>query len=171
MTFEPDYYSISIRKELHDGEQYYVGRVAEFPNIGVFESSPSEAYSLVVDAISTLHDIALKSGQDMPVPFPAPQDEFSGRVTLRLPRTLHAKVSAYANYEDCSVNTFLVSIISAAVGEKNIKSKVKSSNKVYWVVSDIDADNLMSMTSTANNFTSMASAVNVLTFPKNVLRN
>jgi len=31
MMFDAEAYTISIRKEVHDGESYYVGRVAEFP--------------------------------------------------------------------------------------------------------------------------------------------
>ena len=37
MKFDPETYLITIRKEEIDDEILYVGRVAEFPNISVYE--------------------------------------------------------------------------------------------------------------------------------------
>ena len=39
MKFDPESYSITIRKEEIDNEILYVGRVAEFPNISVYEEN------------------------------------------------------------------------------------------------------------------------------------
>ena len=65
----------------------------------------------------TLKKIADEAGAEFPLPYPAPSDEFSGRVTLRLPRSLHAKVSMIATREDISVNQYLVAAIATHVGE------------------------------------------------------
>lgn len=124
MTFDPESYTISIRKENHDGEMFYVGRVAEFPNISSFEDNFEEARTLVIDAIQTLKKIADETQADFPVPYPVPSEEFSGRVTLRLPKTLHAKVSRKAAQEETSVNQFLVTAIATYVGEVDGITKV-----------------------------------------------
>lgn len=126
MTFDPESYTISIRKEEHDGEILYVGRVAEFPNISSFEDSFEEARALVIDAIQSLKKIADETQVDFPSPYPIPSDEFSGRVTLRLPKTLHAKVSRKAAQEDISVNQYLVAAIATYVGETDGIAKVVS---------------------------------------------
>lgn len=117
MKFDPESYSITIRKEDCDGEILYVGRVAEFPNISSFEETYGAAHALIIDSIQTLKNIADEAGAEFPLPYPAPSDEFSGRVTLRLPRSLHAKVSMIATQEDISVNQYLVAAIATHVGE------------------------------------------------------
>jgi predicted HicB family RNase H-like nuclease len=127
MNFDPESYTITIRKEECYGEVLYVGRVAEFPNISAFEETFESARSLVLDAIQTLKKIADEAHADFPLPFPTPSDEFSGRVTLRLSKSLHAKVSRIAAQEDISVNQFLVTAIASYVGEADGISRVVSS--------------------------------------------
>lgn len=126
MKFDPESYTITIRKEDVDGETLYVGRVAELPNISAFEDSFEAVHALVIDAIQTMKKIADEKNADFPQPYPAPTDEFSGRVTLRLPRSLHAKVSRIAAQEDVSVNQYLVTAISGYIGEADGISKVVS---------------------------------------------
>src|SRR5665811_1051182 len=100
MKFDPESYTITIRKEESDCEILYVGRVAEFPNISAFEETFEAARALVIDSIQTLKRISDEAQVDFPFPYPAPSDEFSGRVTLRLSKSLHAKVSRIAAQED-----------------------------------------------------------------------
>lgn len=126
MKFDPESYSITIRKEVDGGEILYVGRVAEFPNISVFEDTYEAARELVLDSIQTLKKIADEAQTEFPLPYPAPSDEFSGRVTLRLPRTLHAKISRLAAQEDVSVNQYLVTAIATYVGETDGISRIVS---------------------------------------------
>ena len=64
----PDYYSIIVRKEEHEGQEFWVGRVWEFPNIATFESTWDYARSLV-DAIETLKCIADAEGHSFPEPY------------------------------------------------------------------------------------------------------
>lgn len=124
MKFDPESYTITIRKEEDDGEVLYVGRVAELPNISAFEETFDATRTLVIDAIQTLKKIADEAQAEFPLPYPAPSDEFSGRITLRLPRSLHAKVSRIAAQEDISVNQYLVAAIATYVGETDGISRV-----------------------------------------------
>lgn len=132
MKFDPEAYTISIRKEEHYGEVLYVGRVTEFPNISSFEETFEEARSLIIDSINTLKKIADETQVEFPIPYPAPSDEFSGRVTLRLPKSLHAKVSKFAEQDDVSVNQYLVTAIASYVGETDGISKVVSAATVSF---------------------------------------
>lgn len=127
MTFNPDAYTIIVRLENHDGESYYVGRVLEFPNISAFEDSAQEARNMVIDALETLKTIADEDGISFPAPYPVYDDEYSGRISLRLPKSLHAKVAKQAEKECVSINTLLVSAISSYTGEENGISKMLSS--------------------------------------------
>ena len=124
MKFDPESYTITIRKEEDDGEILYVGRVAEFPNISAFEETFEAAHALVLDSIQTLKKIADETKVELPLPYPAPSGEFSGRVTFRLPKSLHAKISRIAAQEDISVNLYLVAAVAYYAGEADGVSKV-----------------------------------------------
>ncbi len=126
MKFDPESYSIIIRKEEDDGEILYVGRAAEFPNISSYEETFEEAHNLVLEAIETLKKIADEAGADFPLPYPPPSDEYSGRVTFRLSKSLHAKVARIAVQEDISINQFLVTAVASYVGETDGIAKVVS---------------------------------------------
>jgi len=54
------------------------------------------------------------------VPF-EPADDFSGRVTLRMPKTMHRAYSRMADIEDVSLNQLLVNCLSYALGAFNVK--------------------------------------------------
>lgn len=60
MKFDPETYLITIRKEEIDDEILYVGRVAEFPNISVYEEDFVTARNLVINAIQTLKKLLTK---------------------------------------------------------------------------------------------------------------
>lgn len=126
MKFDPESYTITIRKEEEDGEILYVGRVAEFPNISAYDDTFEAARKLVLDSVQTLKAIADEAHAEFPLPYPAPSDEFSGRVTLRLPKSLHAKVSRMAAQEDISVNLYLVAAIASYTGETDGIAKLIS---------------------------------------------
>lgn len=69
MKFDPEAYTITIRKEEIDDEILYVGRVAEFPNISVYEEDFETARTLIIDAIRTLKKIADESESEFPPPY------------------------------------------------------------------------------------------------------
>lgn len=81
MNFDPESYSITIRKEEIDDEILYVGRVAEFPNISVYEVDFETARKLIIDAIQTLKKMADESHTDFPRPYLATSSEFRERAS------------------------------------------------------------------------------------------
>jgi predicted RNase H-like HicB family nuclease len=123
MIFDPDSYTITIRKEKIDDELLYVGHVAEFQNISAYEETYEEARSILIDAIETLKLMADKEGAAFPDPLPPLSEEYSGRPSLRLPKSLHAKIAKVAERDGVSLNTCLVDAVSAYVGESNALSR------------------------------------------------
>lgn len=81
MKFDPEAYTITIRKEEIDGEILYVGRVAEFPNISVYEEDFETARHLVIDAIQTLKKIADQNHTELPLPYLSTSLEFRERAS------------------------------------------------------------------------------------------
>jgi predicted RNase H-like HicB family nuclease len=110
MNFDPNAYNITVRRAEIEGEVYFEARVRELPDVVEYAESPEEAYVLAVDTIGTTFEILKGKGRVMPPP-QAPADDYSGRVTLRLPRSLHRAVTEAADQEGVSLNQHLVNIL------------------------------------------------------------
>lgn len=120
MTFDPEAYTITVRKETIDGEKLYVGKVAELPDVMAYEDSYEYAHTVLLEAIASLKEIANEQMRTFPVPFEA-EGEYSGRVTLRITKSLHKSASLMADREGVSLNQFLNTVIAEAVGERKGK--------------------------------------------------
>jgi len=116
MSFDPDVYTITIRKENIDDEVYFVGRVAEFPNISAFENSHEEALEIIRGSLTTVARHAQETGRPLPQPEPA-NEEASGRITLRMPKGTHAKVNQRALFDDTSATQLINTAIACYLGE------------------------------------------------------
>lgn len=123
--FDPARYGISITKVLVDGEDLFCALVRELPDVECFEEGPNEAYEAAIEVISGLHALAV----EMAKPFPSPsleQTVYSGRVTLRLPRSLHRAADLAATAENVSLNSYLSSVIAVAVGHASVQAPKSS---------------------------------------------
>ena len=96
-------YNISVRQAKFDREVLFEARVAELPDVVEYAETHAEAYDLALDSIATTAKIFKKKGKAMPRPI-EPIDHFSGRVTLRIPRSLHKTLSEKAEREGVSLN-------------------------------------------------------------------
>ena len=108
---DPHAYNITIRKGDFDGEVYFEARVKELPDLTEYADSHDEAYQLVVDAIETTAEVFQEKGREMPTPH-IPADDFSGRVTLRLPKSLHRAMVEASEDEGISLNQYMVNVLS-----------------------------------------------------------
>ncbi len=111
MSIDPHAYNITIRRDTFDGEVLFEARVKELPDLAEYAESYEEAYSLAVDAIETAAEAFAEKGRRFPAAM-VPADEFSGRVTLRLPRSLHRVLAETADTEGVSLNQHLVNVLS-----------------------------------------------------------
>jgi hypothetical protein len=66
---------------------------------------------LAVDTIETAAEAFAEQGRPFPTP-QKPADDFSGRVTLRIPRSLHGALAAAADDEGVSLNAHLVNVLT-----------------------------------------------------------
>lgn len=87
-TVNPYAYSITVRQIDFEGDSHFEARVKELSDVREYGASAGEAYELAIDTIETAAATFAEEGR----PFPSPavvQDDFSGRVTLRLSKSLH----------------------------------------------------------------------------------
>ena len=114
-TIDPFEYNISTRKVVVSGQTLYEARVKELPDICEFSDSLPEVYELVADTIETAASMFAEIDRPFPLPT-VPKDDFSGRITLRVPKSLHRILSHIADDQGTSLNQYLVSALSYRAG-------------------------------------------------------
>lgn len=107
---DPHAYGIEVRRRSIDGEAVFEARVRELPDLAEYADTADEAYALAVDAVATTAKVLAERGKTMPPPL-QPADEWSGRVTLRVPKSLHRALSDAADAEGCSLNQHIVNVL------------------------------------------------------------
>lgn len=108
-------YNINIRRVSIDGEDLFEARVKELPDVIAYSETADDAYAMAMDAVEATAEHFNELGKSMPVPS-VPVDDYSGRVTLRLPKSLHQVVAETAESEGISLNQHLVGVISWCSG-------------------------------------------------------
>jgi predicted HicB family RNase H-like nuclease len=89
--------------------------VRDLPDLAEFAETREEAMDLALDAIESLKASAAEEGR----PFPEPledEEEYSGRVTLRMSKSLHRAAALRAMSEDVSLNSFIVECVGLRTG-------------------------------------------------------
>ncbi|UYM17570.1 toxin-antitoxin system HicB family antitoxin [Endozoicomonas euniceicola] len=110
----PHSYNITVRRADFDGELFFEARVKELPDVAEYADTFDEAYALAIDTIETTAEVFAEKGKAMPVPY-EPADDFSGRVTLRLAKSLHRNLAEGAEQEGVSLNQHINNILSKIV--------------------------------------------------------
>src|SRR5688572_12675472 len=107
-----------------DPSGVYVAQILEFPGCVAEGNTPQEAYERLEAAAESWVAAILADGQAIPEPTYDKIRDFNGKVALRLPRSLHRDAVRFAQRESTSLNQFLVSSISSAVGAMNLYEHV-----------------------------------------------
>jgi predicted HicB family RNase H-like nuclease len=128
MMIDPHAYNITVRRGDFEGEMCFEARVKELPDLAEYGDTFEEAYQLAIDAIETTAEIFAEKGKSMPVPQDV-VDEYSGRVTLRLPKTLHRALAVAAEDEGVSLNQHLVNTLSYFSGFAAAMTRTRRSYK------------------------------------------
>lgn len=108
-------YNVVVRHIDFEGEAMFEARVREFPDLTEYADTPEEAYALAIDAIETVAVLFAERGKALPAVADVPMDH-SGRVTLRLPKSLHRALADAADEEEVSLNQHLVNVLTYFTG-------------------------------------------------------
>lgn len=104
-------YNITIRRFIEDDQALFEARIRELPDVAEYADSAEEAYELAIDTIETLAEVHAEQDRELPPPH-VPCEDYSGRVTLRVPKRLHRNLSIEAEEEGISLNQYLVAVLS-----------------------------------------------------------
>ena len=103
-------YAIALTRG--EGEEPWLATVDELQGCEARGRTPEEAAHRVQEAMGAWLATALEQGR----PVPEPRAAASGRLLVRMPRSLHAELTRAAAREGVSLNQFISSALSAAVG-------------------------------------------------------
>ena len=96
------------------------GYVACIPLLGRYSAvgdgeTPEEAYADLMEARSALIEDWLRRGVAVPEPKSDEEEALpSGKLSLRLPRSLHAQVNRQAEQEGVSINAYITAVLAQA---------------------------------------------------------
>jgi predicted HicB family RNase H-like nuclease len=111
---KPEEYGISVRLVREGEAEMYEARVVELPDVRTYGDTWTDAYTAAVEVVRTTQEIFAEKGR----PFPevqVPEEEFSGRVTLRMSKSLHRDVHERAERDGVSLNQWIVEAVSIRV--------------------------------------------------------
>jgi antitoxin HicB len=98
-------------------EDYWAATFPELPGLVAAADRWDELAQKITDAKESYFEAALEAG--LPIAEPGDSSEpASGRLLLRLPKTLHRQATRAAARDGVSVNTFLVSAIARELGRR-----------------------------------------------------
>ena len=109
--FDPTTYRITVVNKEVEGQWFFVGTVAEFPHVKVYEESWKDAYEAIIGMLSDFHDQAIESGEQFPAPFHE-EPSYSGRVTVRIPKWLHQRLDEQAVEQGVSLNFHISTLLT-----------------------------------------------------------
>jgi antitoxin HicB len=112
---------------VQDGEEdggKWVAAAEELPDCTSRGDTAEEAIAGLKDAMAEWISAALREGRDIPEPRTAASH--SGRLLLRMPRTLHAALTQAAERENVSLNQFITDSLASVVGWRRASADGKT---------------------------------------------
>lgn len=125
----PEEYTISVRLEEIEGDWLYVARVNEVSDIVEYADDAETARSLALDSIATAQEMCEEAGILFPAPADTVKDDFSGRITLRIPKELHRACAYNAEKQGVTLNHYLSSKISASEARSDVVEQIAALTK------------------------------------------
>ena len=97
-------YNIVFRHVKDESGEYYFATVQELDGCMSDGATLEEAHANIREAMEGWIETKLEAG--FPVPVPMDADKYSGKFVIRLPKTLHRRLSVEAEREGVSLNQY-----------------------------------------------------------------
>lgn len=100
----------------------FFAELLEFPGCFAEGETSSEAYEQLEKAAESWIEAALELGQEIPEPLSS--HDYSGKLALRLPKSLHKKATFFAQQDGVSLNQYIICAIAEKIGEARASTNV-----------------------------------------------
>ena len=113
-----------------DEKGTFSAQILEFPGCFSQGRTPDEAFQNLENAALAWIEAALLQQQDIPPP--SASYGYTGKVALRLPKSIHKKAMELAQRDGTSLNQYLVSAIAARVGAEDLYGRLVERLEAHW---------------------------------------
>jgi len=107
-------YHIEIIRETDPENIGWVAFVRELPGCITQADNFPELEEMITDAMRGWLEIALQD--DIPIPLPHSDEQYSGKFVIRLPRQLHRQLAEEAERQNVSLNQYINYALSLVIG-------------------------------------------------------
>ena len=97
-----------------DAEEGYLAEAPELPGCFTAGDSPEEALEMLRDAMYSW--LLVRVEQGLAVPDAEPEQDYSGKFIVRLPKTLHRELAKQAEREGVSLNALVSAYLARQAG-------------------------------------------------------
>lgn len=97
-----------------DGDDFFSAEISEFPGCVAVGTSAIEALTNLEEVAESWLESAIQN--EYPIPIPEEESDYSGKLVLRLGKSLHATVAHAASRDGVSLNAYLCTAIAHYVG-------------------------------------------------------
>lgn len=97
-------YNYMIQPISDESGTYYYARILEMDGCQSTGETFEEAYQNLREAMEGWIEVKLNAGYD--IPLPKKESDFSGKFVVRIPKTLHFRLSVEAEKEGVSLNQY-----------------------------------------------------------------
>ncbi|MEQ8381337.1 MAG: toxin-antitoxin system HicB family antitoxin [Coleofasciculus sp. A1-SPW-01] len=88
----------------------YVAQIKDLPGCLIQGETLDETIANINEARELWIETAYKAGDE--IPLPSTDDTYSGKLLLRMPKSLHRRLAEKADRENVSLNPYIVSMLS-----------------------------------------------------------
>lgn len=103
-----------------DDDGGFTVEVADLPGCITQGDDLKEATEMIKEARELWIESAYEDND--PIPMPSTEVEYSGKTMLRMPKYLHQKLAEAAKREECSLNQYIVSLLSERNAMKTVET-------------------------------------------------
>jgi antitoxin HicB len=112
-----EYMNLPYRMEVYWDEDCWAAEFPELPGLIAAHETWDGLRDSVEDAKRAWFSVALERNDPIQKPI-AVEDRYSGKLNLRLPKSLHAAAARASERDGVSLNTFIVTTIAKELGAK-----------------------------------------------------
>jgi antitoxin HicB len=117
-------YAVRVYRE-PDGSGF-TAEIPDLPGCITCADTLDEVWALIDDAKRGWLELALADGDPIPEPAPPLEEQPSGKFTVRVPRSLHRKLSEEARREGVSLNQFVTVALAETVGVRQAQTRAQA---------------------------------------------
>jgi antitoxin HicB len=112
-----EYMRLPYRMEIYDDGGYWAAECPDLPGFAAGHETWAGLQEAVEDAKRAYFEAAIESGRPIPEPS-TPQEDVSGRILVRLSKSLHRQAIRAAQRDGVSLNTFFVAALARELGRQ-----------------------------------------------------